>query len=113
MIKWDRLDILGLCEIPWEEKVSAPAQEIDHINVIPDFSKAGSTLFGQLDFAVDAVQYCVGNVRLDKVNDPRPMHSECIDKLLKGWVCLLNLGVPIVRKGIRRWFVWHRPLFVE
>ena len=66
--------------------------------------------FGQLDFAVDALQYCVGNARLDKVNDPRPVRSECVGKLLKGWdFCLLNLSAPVVQKGIRRWLAWHRP----
>ena len=101
---------MGLCEIPWVRESQLSAQEIDHVDVVLDVSKAASTSFCQLDFAVDALQYCVGNVRLDKVNDPRPMRSECVGKLLKGLdFCLLNLSAPVVQKGIRRWLVWHRP----
>ena len=100
----------GLCEIPWVRESQPSAQEIDHIDVVLDVSKAASTSFGQLDFAVDALQHCVGNVRLDKVNDSRPMRSECVGTLLKGWdFCLLNLSTPVVQKGIHRWLVWHRP----
>ncbi len=53
---------LGRCAIPWVRESQPSTQEIDHIDVILDVSKAASTSFGQLDFAVDALQYCVGNV---------------------------------------------------
>jgi hypothetical protein len=60
----------GLCEIPWVRESQLGTQEVDHVDVVVDVSKAASTALGQLDLAVDTLQNRIGNVRVHKVNDP-------------------------------------------
>jgi hypothetical protein len=52
-------EIEGLCEKPWVRELELAAQEIDHIDEVSDVSKSARTTFGKLNFAVDALEYCV------------------------------------------------------
>ncbi len=82
-------DLVGLCEMPWARENQFSAQEIVHIDVALDVSKAASTPFCQLDFSVDALQYCVGNVRLDKVNDAAFLFCTIVEFANLGFSILL------------------------
>ena len=75
----------ALCEIEWVIKLQLPTKKVNHVDKIIDIAIASGSPFSQLNFTIDAFKNTISNVRLNKMNNPRPMCANRIGKLHKCW----------------------------
>jgi len=67
---WERglNERMALCEISWVTEFEFTTEEVNHIDVVGHISIAPSASFSQLNLAVNAFQYSIGDLRLDEID---------------------------------------------